>query len=121
MPHKVVRPLGASRSRSLGWLALWWIETFVVHGPGAVQGEPIRHGDEYSQFIVDCYALDGDGRRLVDSAFFSRPKGCNKSGLAAELVLLEALDPCRFDGWAKGGEVFEFLGQTYVYAAGEPM
>lgn len=121
MPHKVVRPLGASRSRSLGWLGLWWIETFVVHGPGAVQGEPIRHGDEYSQFVVDCYSLDSEGRRLVDSAFFSRPKGCNKSGLAAELVLFEALGPCRFDGWAEGGETYEFLGQTYTYAAGEPM
>ncbi|MDO5619282.1 hypothetical protein [Kocuria sp.] len=121
MPHKVVRPPAASRARSLGWLALWWVETFVVHGPGPVQREPIRHGDEYSQFIVDCYSLDGDGRRLIDSAFFSRPKGCNKSGLAAELVLFEALGPCRFEGWAQGGEKYEFLGQTYVYQAGEPM
>lgn len=121
MPHKVVRPPGSSRSRSLGWLGLWWIETFVVHGPGGVAGQPIRHGDEYSQLIVDCYAVDGTGKRLVDSAFFSRPKGCNKSGVAAELVLFEALGPCRFDGWAKGGETFEFLGQVYTYEAGEPM
>lgn len=121
MPRQLIRPPGASRSRSLGWLALWWIETFVVHGPGDVQGDPIEHGDEYSGFIVDCYLLDENGRRLIDSAFFSRPKGCNKSGVAAELVLFEALGPSRFDGWAKGGETFEFLGQVYTYAPGEPM
>jgi hypothetical protein len=105
----------------LGWLALWWIETFVVQGPGDVEGEPIRHGDEFSAFIVDCYALDVEGRRLHDSAFFSRPKGANKSGLAAELVLFEAVGPCRFAGWAEGGETFEFLGQTFVYRRGDPM
>ncbi len=121
MPRQIIRPPGSVRSRSLGWLALWWVETFVVQGPGDVQGDPIQHGDEYSGFIADCYLLDGNGRRLIDSAFFSRPKGCNKSGLAAELVLFEALGPCRFDGWAVGGETYEFLGQKYTYAAGEPM
>ena len=121
MPHKIVRPPGSTRSRTLGWLALWWIETFVVHGPGDVQGEPVRHGDEYSTFVVDCYALDADGGRLVDSAFFSRPKGCDKSGLGSRLVLFEALGPCRFAGWAQGGETYTFLGQTYTYEKGEPM
>lgn len=121
MPHRVIQPRGASRSRSLGWLSLWWIETFVVHGPGDVQGEPVRHGDEYSAFIVDAYALGGDGRRLVDSAFFSRPKGSDKSGLAARLALFEALGPARFDGWAEGGETYEHLGEVYTYEPGEPM
>lgn len=121
MTRQLLRPPDADRERSLGWLALWWIETLVVHGPGDVQGEPVRHGDEYSGFIVDSYALDPKGRRLVDSAFFSRPKGCNKSGLAAELALFEALGPCRFSGWAQGGETFEYLGHVYTYAPGEPM
>jgi len=121
MTRQLLRPPDADRERSLGWLALWWIETLVVHGPGDVQGEPVRHGDEYSGFIVDSYALDSRGHRLVDSAFFSRPKGCNKSGLAAELALFEALGPCRFSGWAQGGETFEYLGHVYTYAPGEPM
>lgn len=121
MPHRVIQPKGADRNRSLGWLALWWIETLVVHGPGDVQGDPVQHGDEYSAFIVDSYALDGNGRRLVDSAFFSRPKGSDKSGLGARLALFEALGPCRFAGWAEGGETFEYLGHVYVYEAGEPM
>lgn len=121
MGRTLVKPKGADRSRSLGWLAVWWIETFVTHGPGDVEGEPIVHGDEYTGFIVDCYALSSTGRRLVNSAFLSRPKGCNKSGLAAEIALFEALGPARFDGWADGGEEFTMLGQTYTYERGEPM
>ncbi|WP_235459620.1 hypothetical protein [Streptomyces olivochromogenes] len=86
---------------------------------------PVRHGDEYTGFVVDCYGLDEDaGRRFYDSAFFSRPKGCDKSGLGARLALFEALGPARFDGWAEGGEVFRDpwgLGFEYVYEPGEPM
>jgi len=121
MPRELVKSDLATRKRTLGWLAVWWIETLVVHGPGDVQGEPIVHTDEYTGFILDCYSLKPDGRRCHESAFLSRPKGTNKSGLAGELVLFEALGPCRFDGWAKGGETYEFLGHTYTYQKGEPM
>lgn len=124
MPRQVVTGKGHDRNRSLGWLAVAWMEFLVVHGPGDVQGEPVRHGDEYTGFIVDCYALGVDGRRLYDSVFLSRPKGCDKSGLAARLSLFEALGPCRFAGWASGGETYRDpwgLGFTYTYQAGEPM
>lgn len=103
------------------WISLWWIETFVRHGPGAVQNEPVRLPDEFSEFILDAYACDANGKRLHDSAFFSRPKGCNKSGLAAYIALFEALGPCRVVGFAKGGETYEFLGRVYTYQPGEPM
>lgn len=108
----------------MGWLAVAWIEHLCVHGPGDVQGDPVVHGDEYTGFIVDCYALDEHGRRLYDSAFLSRPKGCDKSGMAARLSLFEAFGPCRFDGWAVGGETYRdpwSLGFTYMYEPGEPM
>ncbi|MFB7479584.1 terminase [Streptomyces anulatus] len=128
MPHVTVRAPGHDRSRSLGWLAVAWMEFFVVHGPGDVQGMPVSHGDEYTGFVVDCYALGeggkDDGRLMYDSAFFSRPKGCDKSGLGARLGLFEALGPCRFAGWAEGGEVYRDpwgLGFEYVYEPGEPM
>lgn len=121
MPRRLLTADGHDRHRSLGWLATWWIETFCVHGPGAVIGQPVRLMDEYTGFIVDCYALDSRGRRLYDSAFFSRPKGCNKSGLAADLVMFEAFGPARFAGFAVGGETYEFMGRTYTYAPGEPM
>lgn len=124
MPRQLVTAKGHDRNRSLGWLAVAWMEYFLVHGPGDVQGQPVVHGDEYTGFIVDCYALDKDGRRLYDSAFLSRPKGCDKSGLAARFALFEALGPCRFAGWAAGGEVYQDpygLGFAYEYQPGEPM
>lgn len=103
------------------------MEYFVVHGPGDVQGEPVQHGDEYTGFIVDAYMCGehpSNNHLIYDSAFISRPKGCDKSGLGARLALFEALGPCRFAGWAKGGEVYEDpwgLGFRYVYSPGEPM
>lgn len=124
MPRNLVRARGHDRNRSLGWFILAWLEYFVVHGPGDVQGDPVRHGDEYSGFIADCYALDQTGRRLYDSVFLSRPKGCDKSGLGARLSLVEALAPCRFDRWARGGEVYRDpwgLGFEYVFEPGEPI
>jgi hypothetical protein len=119
----------------LGWLAVAWLEALAVHGPGDVQGDPVTHGDEYTGFLVDCYALGADGRRLYDSAFLSRPKGCDKSGLLARLALFEALGPCRVlredprdpdsaPVFAAGGEVYRDpwgLGFEYTYEPGEPM
>ncbi|WP_280888156.1 terminase large subunit [Streptomyces sp. LBL] len=100
------------------------MEYFVVHGPGDVQGEAVTHGDEYSGFVADCYAVDDEGKLRYDSAFFSRPKGCDKSGLGARIGLFEAFGPARFDGWAEGGEIYEDpwgLGFYHEYQPGDPM
>lgn len=124
MPHETIRAKAHDKARSLGWLAVQWMEHFCVHGPGDVQGEPVHVVDEFYAFIVDCYAVDPRGRLLYDSAFLSRPKGCDKSGLAARFCLFEALGPCRFAGWAEGGEVYRDpwgLGFEYEYPKGEPM
>lgn len=121
MPRNLIRAKEHDRSRSLGWLGLAWIEHFVVHGPGGVQGMPVEHGDEYAGFIADCYALDDNGKLLYDQAFLSRPKGCDKSGLEGRLGLFEAFGPCRFAGWAQGGEEYFWNGFRYVYEPGEPM
>lgn len=122
MPRRIIRDEKKhDRNVSLGWIGVWWIENFVVHGRGGVQGTPIRYGDEFTGFIVDCYALDAFGKRLYNSAFLSRPKGTDKSGLAAALVLLETFGPARYAGIAKGGETYTFLGKTYTYTKGEVM
>jgi len=124
MPRTLVRAPNHDRSRSLGWLAIEWMEFFVVHGRGDAAGMPVVHGDEMAGFIADCYAVDEAGRPLYDSAFFSRPKGADKSGLGSRFALFEAVGPCRFDGFAEGGEVYEDpwgLGFRYVYEPGEPM
>lgn len=120
--RELVRAPGHDRARSLGWLAVNWIEQTCVHGPGDVQGQPVTLDEELTEFVVDAYALDEDGRRLYDSAFLSRAKGRAKSELAAFIVLFEALGPCRFSGtWATGGEVFEDRHCHHEYMAGEPM
>ena len=119
--RELVRAADHDRQRSLGWLAVWWVETFCVHGPGDVQGLPVKLDDEFTAFIVDVYALDGNGRRLYDSAFLSRAKGRAKSELAGFIVLFEAMGPARFAGWADGGETFERDGLLYTYSEGDAM
>lgn len=121
MVREVVRAPEHSRDRSLGWLALWWIETFCVHGPGDVQGEPVQLDDEFAEMVADAYALEDSGRRLYDSVFISRAKGRAKSELAGFVTLFEAFGPCRFERWAEGGERYQFRGETYMYEPGDPI
>jgi hypothetical protein len=124
MPTERVLAPGHDRERGLGRLALAWMAHFCVHGPGDIQGTPLRDVPlslELGRLTADCYALDARGRRLYDSVFFSRPKGADKSGHAARLALFEALGPCRFAGWARGGEVFEWMDFRHVYEPGEAM
>jgi phage terminase large subunit-like protein len=89
---------------TLGPQVIDWIETYLVHGPGDVQGEPIELDDELARFICNCYALTDQGRRRYDQALLSRPKGRAKSELAGMLVCAEALGPVRFDGWDARGD-----------------
>ena len=107
--------------RSIGWFAIWWIENFCVIGSQPVVDVPFRFTPEYAEFMVNAYALRKDGRRLFNKVFLSRPKGCNKSGLAGVIALFEAFAPCRFDHWARGDETYVFLGRTYHYRKGEPV
>ena len=119
--RELVRADEHDRTRSLGWLAVWWIESFCVHGPGDVQGQPVRLDDEFTAFVVDVYALDANGKRLYDSAFMSRAKGRAKSELAGFIVLFEAMGPARFSHWAEGNETYERNGLLYQYNKGEPV
>lgn len=119
--RELVRADQHDRTRSLGWLAVWWIENFCVHGPGDVQGQLVTLDDEFTAFVVDVYALDDNGKRLYDSAFLSRAKGRAKSELAGFIVLFEAMGPARFSHWAKAGEAYEFDSTVYEFAEGEPV
>lgn len=122
MPRTIIKHPKDNLRCSLGRLAYWWMKTFVVYGPGAVRGQPLNFGPERLSDLYHMYALDPDtGKRLHSSAFLSKCKGADKSGMAGYLVCFEAVGPCRFDGWAQGGETYTFLGHTYVYKAGEPM
>lgn len=97
---------------SLGWQACLWIEEWCVHGPGDVQGQPIHlltpdangwRDVEFARFIVDAYEIDRNGKRRVDQAFLSRPKGRAKSELGGFIGNLEAVGPARFDYWDSDG------------------
>lgn len=97
---------------SLGWSICLWIEEWCVHGPGDVQGQSVHlltpdadgwRDVEFARFIVDCYAIDANGRRIVDQAFLSRPKGRAKSELAGFIGCAEAVGPVRFAYWDEDG------------------
>lgn len=120
--HDIIPRLGKDDlRRSLGRIACWWIQSFCMVGSEPVYDMPYRFSPEYMEFIMYCYALDRYGRRRFNHVFLSRPKSCNKSGLAGLISVFESFGPCRFLGWAKGGETYTFLGQTYTYRPGEPM
>jgi hypothetical protein len=103
---------------TLGFAGIDWIEHFLVHGPGDVQGQEIELDDEFGEFTLRAYEVDSRGRRKVRRAFLSRAKGRSKSGFAAMLECFEALGPCRFDHFAEPGEV-SYWG--YEYEPGEPV
>lgn len=90
---------------SLGPQLVQWYETYLVHGPGDVMGDPIEIDDEFYEFLVRAYRLDPEtGRRVYRRAFLSRAKGRAKSELAGMMVCGEALAPVRFAGWDAYGE-----------------
>ncbi len=117
-PGLLVVPEGADPERSLGWEVADWIETFLCHGPGDVQGDPIELDAEFRGHLVLAYSLDDDGRRLVFRDFLSRAKGRAKSEFAGMIVCAELKGPVRFDHWAARGEMSP---SGYVFQPGEPV
>jgi phage terminase large subunit-like protein len=98
-------PLFDGHVCSLGYEVADWIEAFCCHGPGDVQGDPVELDDEWLAFLVAAYRLDPTtGRRIVERAMLSRPKGRAKSELAGLITTAEALAPVRFDGWNADGQ-----------------
>lgn len=129
MPLDIYGPARRDRNFSLGWFAVEWIEALVIHGAGDVSGMATELTDDQVEFIVDTYCLakpgeEDEGRRLATEVLWLAPKGSDKSGFAAKMLIFEALGPCRFDRWAEGGEVYRDpwgLGFEYVYEPGEPI
>ena len=103
---------------SLGFQIVAWIEEFLPHGPGDVEGQPIDLDDEFAAFIIRSYEVDSTGHRKVRRGVISRPKGRAKSELAAMIACAEGIGPVRFDHFAKRGEVSEW---GYAYQVGEPV
>jgi len=90
---------------SLGYDVIDWIEAYCCHGPGDVQGKPVTLDDEMASFVLRAYEVDRKtGRRRVDRAVLSRPKGRAKSEIAGFIATAEAFAPVRFDGWDATGQ-----------------
>jgi hypothetical protein len=105
---------------TLGLQVGHWIETFLCHGPGDLIGaRPLELESEFLAFLAAAYEVQpGSGRRQVDEALLSRPKGWAKSEKAGATACAELLGPVRFDHWAKRGET-SWWG--YEYERDEPV
>lgn len=94
---------------TLGWEVVEWIEEYLCHGLGDIQGTPIHLDDELTKFVLEAYEVFPQdhlfaGQRTKTEAWLSRPKGRAKSELASMLCCAELLGPVRFDGWDAAGE-----------------
>lgn len=102
-------PLPPVTFPSLGWQVVDWIEQYLCHGPGDVQGDAWSIDDEIVLHICWLYRVHPQGhplagRRLVHRGVLSRPKGRAKSEIAGGLMCAEALGPVRCDGFDANGE-----------------
>lgn len=106
MPVVTLRP--PTDWPTLGLQVLEWIETYLCHGPGDVQGEQVLLDDEFAQIVCDLYRLyprdhERAGQRVVTYGCVSEPKGRSKSEFAGMVTCAELLGPVRFDGWDAAG------------------
>lgn len=110
------RPSYPGERPTLGWLALEWIENYLIVPDGPSAGDPLVFTREQAEFVLGLYEVDRNfegppvhGRtlrngRLIRRAVLSRSKGWGKSPLVASLCLLEALGPVVLDGWDADGQ-----------------
>jgi hypothetical protein len=117
---------------------LWeaWVRAHCLVPDGFHRGDPLIWTDWQfwvaSKFGEIRAGLKWDGTPLRNQAFRYRreqvvgPQKTGKGPWAASMVLLQAVGPCEFDGWAHEGEVYRCsdngcrCGWTYQYLPGEP-
>lgn len=123
---------------TLGFLAADWIAAHCSIPSGHDLGHPLVHDGWQLQCTVSHYRVKpgvvfNPKRPLLGPAFFYRrsvivgPQKVGKSPWAASMMLFEAVGPCLFAGWARGGEVYDCAdhgcdcGFMFVYEPGDPM
>lgn len=94
---------------TLGWGVLEWMEEYLCHGPGDVQSEDWEIDEEFALFLLHAFRVHPRdhqmaGRRLIQRAVLSRPKGRAKSEFAGGITCAMALGPVIFDGWSASGD-----------------
>lgn len=122
-----IGPAGAPAiNRSLLPVAARWAATWLRQPDGPDAGTPWMFTREQLRFLDWWFAVDDAGRWIYRRGTLRRCKGWGKDPVGAVLAVLEAIGPCRFGGWAAGGErASEFgvdLGRAdHHYAPGEPI
>jgi len=123
---------------TLGFLAADWSEWHCTVPSGQDLGRPFVHDGWQLWCTVNHYRVRpgivfDPARPILGTAFFYRrsvvvgPQKAGKSPWGASIMLFEALGPCLFAGWAKGGEVYRCeddgcgCGFEFHYEPGDPM
>lgn len=104
---KAVRTLptfDASKTKTLGFGVIGWIEANLVQPDGDKAGDPYRLTPEQINFVLWFYAVDAAGRFICRRGVLRRAKGWGKSPFVAALCLAELCGPVRFGGWSMDGE-----------------
>jgi phage terminase large subunit-like protein len=93
---------------TLGPLVCEWMERYLPHGPGPIQGQPYRLHADLEAFIWMAYELQllpgGRAKRRYTETVLTAPKGVAKSELAGARCCVEGLGPVQFDGWDANGD-----------------
>lgn len=116
------------------WVGLDWIERHCVIPDRDNKGRPFVMYEWQLWCAANHYRVRPTAKvGQLNTAFHYRrsliiaPQKTGKGPFSAAIITLEALGPCLFAGWAKGGEVYRCedhgcgCGWEYEYAAGEPM
>lgn len=108
-----VPELGTDGERypSLGGQVCSFIETYLVHGPGDLRGQPVQLDDEKRALIWRMYEVfpqdhPQEGRRRFKRVALSLRKGSAKTELAALIAAVELHrdGPVRCDGFDANGQ-----------------
>lgn len=79
---------------TIGWDVLGWCGTELQ----LTRGQPWRFTLEQARFLLHWFAVDAAGRWIYRDGVLQRLKGWGKDPIAACLLYVEALGPCRVAG-----------------------
>jgi hypothetical protein len=123
-----------ARSRTLGYLAIWWIESHCVVPDGDTAGEPFAPTIDHKVYLANWYEVRSTAKLGDRNAAFvyrlgqwmAAQKVGKSPGVAAE-ACFEFVGPAVFDGRASDGDAYVCVehgcpcGGVYLYEVGEPM
>lgn len=121
------------RSRSLGYLGMWWIERHCVIPEGDNAGDPFVPTLDHRVWLANWYEVRTTAKpgernvafRYRTGQWMAAQKVGKSPGVAAE-TCLEFVGPALFDGWAVEGDFYSCAEHgcpcegIYFYEVGEP-